>query len=66
MFFLFIYMGPYMRKIKATYYFIFYTILGSLLLLFAIIQIYLKYNPLDYLEIIYIKIIFIFEYKLFL
>jgi NADH-quinone oxidoreductase subunit M len=41
--------GPGDRKIKANYYFIFYTLVGSILLLFAIIVIYVKTGTSDFL-----------------
>jgi NADH:ubiquinone oxidoreductase subunit 4 (subunit M) len=41
--------GPGDRRIKANYYFIFYTLVGSILLLFAILVIYLEMGTLDFL-----------------
>lgn len=43
--------GPGIRKIKANYYFIFYTIVGSALLLFSIIVIFLDFGSLCYINI---------------
>jgi NADH-quinone oxidoreductase subunit M len=41
--------GPGDRRIKANYYFIFYTLVGSILLLFAILVIYLETGTSDFL-----------------
>jgi len=40
--------GSRTRKIFATFYFFFYTFIGSLFLLLGILYLYLKYNTFDY------------------
>lgn len=42
-------LGPGDRRIKANYYFIFYTLVGSILLLFAILVIYVEKGTVDFL-----------------
>jgi len=41
--------GPGDRRIKANYYFIFYTLAGSILLLFAILVIYIETGTADFI-----------------
>jgi NADH-quinone oxidoreductase subunit M len=42
-------LGPGDRRIKANYYFVFYTLVGSILLLFAILVIYVEKGTVDFL-----------------
>jgi NADH:ubiquinone oxidoreductase subunit 4 (subunit M) len=41
------------RRIKANYYFVFYTLVGSILLLFAILVIYIEKGTVDFLLLFY-------------
>jgi proton-translocating NADH-quinone oxidoreductase chain M len=49
MFFLILYFGARSRKITATYYFFIYTLVGSLLLLFAILILYFEFGTFNVL-----------------
>ena len=42
-------LGPGDRRIKANYYFIFYTLVGSILLLFSILVIYVEKGTVNFL-----------------
>jgi len=44
--------GYNIRKTKATYYFIFFTIIGSFFLLAGIFALYIKYSTLDFVNIL--------------
>jgi NADH:ubiquinone oxidoreductase subunit 4 (subunit M) len=41
-------LGPGDRRIKANYYFVFYTLVGSILLLFSILVIYVEKGTVDF------------------
>jgi NADH-quinone oxidoreductase subunit M len=42
-------LGPGDRRVKANYYFVFYTLVGSILLLFSILVIYVEKGTVDFL-----------------
>jgi NADH-quinone oxidoreductase subunit M len=57
MFLMIIYWGSSKRRIKAALYFLLYTLIGSIFLLYAILYIYNVTGTLNYTELYYINIL---------